>query len=225
MASVISPSIRSSFPGTPRTGTGRSVSTSTCRPGATRKATRGRASAPTTGATSRCSPFSYMGDTGWEASAKLMYNIKSKNKDYAGPAGVGSYASGDEFHMDYLVGKRMGPWGVGLSGYYLKQTSDDEINGQTVAANRFWSEGPPWPGLRHRSHGQLHDQGGRASHCAVEPRNQGREPLRGRQVHPQADHAALIERSPSAVLSALVCPHEMAWGVCIALRGADGRPR
>ena len=85
--------------------------------------------------------FTYMGDTGWEVSAKLMYNIKTKNKDYDGPAGVGSYASGDEFHMDYLVGKRIGPWGVGLSGYYLKQTTDDEINGQKVAANAFWSEG------------------------------------------------------------------------------------
>ncbi|MDI3515704.1 MAG: hypothetical protein PWP40_2933 [Rhodocyclaceae bacterium] len=73
--------------------------------------------------------FTYMGDTGWEVSAKLMYNIKTKNKDYVGPFSPteGTYESGDEFHMDYLVGKRFGPWGVGLSGYYLKQTTNDKV--------------------------------------------------------------------------------------------------
>lgn len=68
--------------------------------------------------------FSYLGSNGWEASAKFMYNIKAKNTDT-------DYESGDEFHMDYLVGKNIGNWGVGLSGYYLKQTTDDK--GATVA--------------------------------------------------------------------------------------------
>ena len=87
--------------------------------------------------------FSYMGDTGWEVSSKIMYNIKGKNKDYVGPFSPteGTYESGDEFHMDYLVGKRFGPWGVGLSGYYLKQTNNDKVNGQTIGATPFWSEG------------------------------------------------------------------------------------
>jgi len=88
--------------------------------------------------------FTYMGDTGWEVSAKFMYNIKDENSDYRqAPGGPKmDYQSGDEFHFDYLVGKRFGPWGVGLSGYYLKQTTDDEIDGRTLEAfDGFWSEG------------------------------------------------------------------------------------
>ncbi len=91
--------------------------------------------------------FTYMGDTGWEVSAKFMYNIKSKNKDFRQPLAFSdpkaTYESGDEFHMDYLVGKRFGPWGVGVSGYYLKQMANDKVNGQTIPAgpNGIWSEG------------------------------------------------------------------------------------
>ena len=52
------------------------------------------------------------------------------------------YQSGDEFHMDYLVGKRFGPWGVGVSGYYLKQTTDDELDGREISsALGPWSDG------------------------------------------------------------------------------------
>ena len=63
-----------------------------------------------------------------------MYNIKASNKDFRPDVGAPKmkYESGDEFHMDYLVGKRFGPWGVGLSGYYLKQTTDDRLNGQKI---------------------------------------------------------------------------------------------
>ena len=87
----------------------------------------------------------YLGDTGWEVSAKFMYNIKASNKDFRPDVGAPKmkYESGDEFHMDYLVGKRFGPWGVGLSGYYLKQTTNDKLNGQTIGAGPggIWSEG------------------------------------------------------------------------------------
>ena len=77
----------------------------------------------------------YLNKDGWEASGKFMYNFKTENNDT-------NYQSGDEFHMDYLLGKRFGEWGVGLSGYYLKQTTDDKQNGQTVAAQAgLWSEG------------------------------------------------------------------------------------
>lgn len=87
--------------------------------------------------------FSYMGDTGWEVSAKIMYNIKTENSDFRLAPGAPKmdYQSGDEFHFDYLVGKRFGPWGVGLSGYYLKQTTNDKVNGQTIGATPLWSEG------------------------------------------------------------------------------------
>ena len=71
---------------------------------------------------------SYLGSNGWEASAKFMYNIKTRNKDT-------DYQSGDEFHVDYLVGKNIGNWGVGVSGYYLKQTTDDKVAGVKVGAD------------------------------------------------------------------------------------------
>lgn len=71
----------------------------------------------------------YLTDSGFEASAKLMYNIKaSKNPET-------QYKSGDEFHMDYTLAQRTGPWAFGVGGYYLKQTTDDKVNGVKVGAN------------------------------------------------------------------------------------------
>jgi len=69
--------------------------------------------------------FTYLNQSGFEVSAKLMYNIKTENNDT-------NYQSGDDFHMDYLIGQHFGPWAMGLGGYYLKQTQDDELNGQKV---------------------------------------------------------------------------------------------
>lgn len=71
--------------------------------------------------------LSYMPKSGWEASTKLMYNVKTTN-----PAT--NYHSGQEFHMDYLLGKHFGSWMFGGTGYALKQVTDDTVNGQTVAA-------------------------------------------------------------------------------------------
>ena len=62
---------------------------------------------------------------GWEVSGKFMYNIKTRNRET-------HYQSGDEFHMDYLLGKHFGPWSVGVSGYYLKQVTDDRQHGRKV---------------------------------------------------------------------------------------------
>lgn len=93
---------------------------------------------------------SYLGANGWEVSGKFMYNIKSKNKDT-------DYQSGDEFHMDYLVGKNFGDWGVGISGYYLKQVSDDKIGGVKVGADgnrgQVFSAGPS---IKYKTKGGTH---------------------------------------------------------------------
>lgn len=79
--------------------------------------------------------ITYLGKGGLEVSAKLMYNIKAENSDT-------NYQSGDEFHMDYLVGYHTGPWGLGISGYYVRQTTNDEQSGQTVpAVPGLWSRG------------------------------------------------------------------------------------
>ena len=77
----------------------------------------------------------YLDDAGWEVSAKFMYNIKTRNH-------ATDYRSGDEFHVDWLLGRNVGRWGIGLAGYYLKQVTDDRQDGQVVAAaDGLWSEG------------------------------------------------------------------------------------
>lgn len=81
---------------------------------------------------------SYLGQNGWELSTKFMYNIKGKNDDT-------DYRSGNEFHMDYLVGRNFGPWGLGVSGYYLKQTTNDRQAGAVVGdgnKGQVFSYGP-----------------------------------------------------------------------------------
>ncbi|AKU12756.1 putative regulatory protein [Azoarcus sp. CIB] len=86
----------------------------------------------------------WLSDDGWEVSGKFMYNIKRKNKDFRLAPGMPKmdYESGDEFHMDYLVGKHFGPWAMGLSGYYLKQTENDKLEGETLPeVPGVWSRG------------------------------------------------------------------------------------
>ncbi len=71
--------------------------------------------------------LSFMPKSGWEASAKMMYNIKTTNQ-------ATNYHSGQEFHVDYLAGKHLGSWMLGAQGYALKQTTNDTIQGVAVAA-------------------------------------------------------------------------------------------
>lgn len=78
---------------------------------------------------------SFLPKSGWEASAKLMYNIKTTNQ-------ATNYHSGQEFHMDYLAGKHIGSWMLGASGYVVKQVTADTVNGQLVpAVPGLWSAG------------------------------------------------------------------------------------
>lgn len=85
----------------------------------------------------------WLSDDGWEASGKFMYNFKTKNKDFRLDRDdrKRGYKSGQEFHMDYLLGKRFGQWGAGISGYYLKQTTDDKVSGKTIDGTPGWGKG------------------------------------------------------------------------------------
>ncbi|SEN71022.1 SphA family protein [Nitrosomonas marina] len=86
----------------------------------------------------------WLSEKGWEISNKFMYNIKDTNKEFRTTTGEPQmdYASGDELHIDFLVGKRFGLWGIGLSGYYLKQTTNDKLDGQIISpALGPWSPG------------------------------------------------------------------------------------
>ncbi|MBI5101666.1 MAG: transporter [Nitrospirae bacterium] len=66
--------------------------------------------------------FTYMSDSGFDISAKIMYDINTKNDDTG-------YKSGQEFHFDYTIAKKFDNLSIGLGGYYYKQTTDDKQNG------------------------------------------------------------------------------------------------
>jgi hypothetical protein len=68
----------------------------------------------------------YLTDNGLELSAKVMYDINTKNDDTR-------YQSGQEFHFDYAAAYHKGPWTFGGQGYFYKQVSND--HGGTAAAN------------------------------------------------------------------------------------------
>lgn len=81
---------------------------------------------------------SYMDPKGLNADLKLMYTIQMQN-DATG------YKDGQEFIADYSIGWGLGNgWVVGVGGYIYQQTTDDELNGATVANNkgRAFAMGP-----------------------------------------------------------------------------------
>jgi len=69
--------------------------------------------------------FTFLSDSGFEVSSKFMYDLNTKNSDT-------EYKSGQEFHFDYLVGYQFKPWSIGLNGYYYKQITGDELDGDKV---------------------------------------------------------------------------------------------
>lgn len=70
--------------------------------------------------------LTYLSDSGFEASAKLMYNINTTNNQTG-------YYSGQEFHADYNVGYHfMKNWAIGVNGYYYYQTTNDSIRNEAA---------------------------------------------------------------------------------------------
>lgn len=74
--------------------------------------------------------FTYLSDSGFEVSAKFMYDFNTKNDDT-------NYQSGQEFHFDYTIGYHIKNWKLGVGGYYYYQTTNDEVNGQKVGSDGF----------------------------------------------------------------------------------------
>jgi hypothetical protein len=80
--------------------------------------------------------ISYLADSGFEASAKFMYAVNSRNRDT-------DVKSGQEFHADYAVGWKFGQWSVSANGYYYHQTTDDKLNGASIGnRGRAFAVGP-----------------------------------------------------------------------------------
>lgn len=76
----------------------------------------------------------YITENGYEASAKLMYDINTRNNDASKltAPGTTTYLSGHEFHLDYALAKKIDNFSFGLTGYFYQQVTDDEANGKTV---------------------------------------------------------------------------------------------
>jgi len=59
---------------------------------------------------------------------KLRYGINTTNKDT-------NYRSGDELTVEYSAGYKWSPaMTLGLQGYFFRQTTDDQLNGQATSA-------------------------------------------------------------------------------------------
>jgi hypothetical protein len=105
--------------------------------------------------------------SGLELSTNAQLNFNGRNKDT-------DYRSGTEYQQEFAVGQHIGPWTVGLGGYFYQQLSDDEAPG-LAGGNRsrvraigpvvnFFDLGSGWPivwahaykefGARNRSQGR-----------------------------------------------------------------------
>lgn len=74
----------------------------------------------------------FLPGAGFDISAKLMYDFNTTNEDPSSPQYSHKYKSGQEFHADFAVGKKMGDFTGGLAGYYYQQTTEDEGNGDKI---------------------------------------------------------------------------------------------
>lgn len=88
---------------------------------------------------------SWMPNDKVEMSAKITYSFNSPNRDT-------NYHSGNLFHIDYSASYALTPAArAGISGYFVKQTTDDTLNGQSVAGDGFRGQTfAIGPGLRYQ---------------------------------------------------------------------------
>jgi len=76
---------------------------------------------------------------GFNASAKFMYDIPTKNDDFKNPftGAKGGLLPGQEFHFDYSLDYTINQnLKAGLEGYYYIQTTNDRFRGSDVPNNK-----------------------------------------------------------------------------------------
>lgn len=74
--------------------------------------------------------LSYADPEGLNGDISVTYNFNRRNSDTG-------YRSGQEIHADYALGWGFGNgWVAGLGGFAYRQTTDDDLNGATIANNR-----------------------------------------------------------------------------------------
>jgi hypothetical protein len=59
---------------------------------------------------------------GFEVSSNFQVTLNGRNRDP-------DYRSGSEYQQDFAVGQHIGPWTIGLGGYYHHQLNDDSAPG------------------------------------------------------------------------------------------------
>ncbi|WP_426101111.1 MULTISPECIES: SphA family protein [unclassified Pseudomonas] len=78
----------------------------------------------------------YISDSGFEVSSSFEADINTRNN-------ATDYKNGIEYRHEFAVGQHVGPWTVGLGGYYYRQFTDDNAPGlETGNRARVLAVGP-----------------------------------------------------------------------------------
>lgn len=64
----------------------------------------------------------YISDSGFEVSSSFELDFNTRNPDT-------DYKNGVEYRHEFAVGQHVGPWTLGIGGYYYRQLSDDDAPG------------------------------------------------------------------------------------------------
>lgn len=64
----------------------------------------------------------YITDSGFEVSSSFEVDVNTRNHET-------DYKNGVEYRHEFAVGQHIGPWTVGLGGYYYRQFTDDDAPG------------------------------------------------------------------------------------------------
>jgi hypothetical protein len=70
----------------------------------------------------------YLSDTGFEVSSSFEVDVNTRNH-------ATDYKNGVEYRHEFAVGQHVGPWTLGVGGYYYRQFTDDDAPG-LEAGNR-----------------------------------------------------------------------------------------
>lgn len=64
----------------------------------------------------------YITDSGFEVSSSFEVDVNTRNQ-------ATDYKNGVEYRHEFAVGQHVGPWTVGVGGYYYRQFTDDDAPG------------------------------------------------------------------------------------------------
>lgn len=113
--------------------------------------------------------FTYITSFGMEFSSTIQLNVNTRNPDT-------DYRSGLEYQHEFGIGQHVGPWTIGIGGYYNQQITNDTQAGNSISGSRarvfaagpalsFFKPGSAWPvvtlhaykefGARNRTEGQM----------------------------------------------------------------------